>query len=193
MADYKAPIGGLTASLLLLAFRLASAFTGRITHTSSRQIVNGLVTSVTDLIKALSDANPDDEAQVKLIVNKMLSAGDFHEGSKAALITNIAKIKDEPVKQTLLVIVNQVYLVGAMLSDQVEPNGAQVKAHLRGFLQSPDGVEFFVNLVDIALDSQTAAIVGVILAEALLGVFREQGILDQINLLKSKYETELLS
>ena len=75
--NYKPPIRGLPASLLLLALRLAGAFTNKITHIPSRQIINGLLDGVVNLIRALSDTDPNDQEQVSEAVLSMVQNPTF--------------------------------------------------------------------------------------------------------------------
>lgn len=168
--QYKPPIGGIPSTLLNLTLSITKAFTGRITHLPSRKIVTGVLDGSINLVKALSDSNPEDEDQIRAIVNRLISEGDFYEGSRATILANIQKIKNQPAKEALTIGVDEVYSIGHILTDDIEDNGEQLRALLAEFLSTPEGVTFITSLLKIAVDEQTANIIALILIESLKGV-----------------------
>lgn len=171
MADkYKPPIGGIPSTLLNLVFSISKAFTSKITHLPSRQIVSGTLDGSISLVKALSDSNPDDEAQIRAIVNKMLSDGDFYTGSRTTILANIQKIGNEAARDALTIGTDQVYAIGRVLTDDITDNGDQVQQLLSDFLSTAEGVTFFTSLLKTVVDEQTANIIALILIESLKGV-----------------------
>lgn len=170
---YKQPIGNVPATVLKLLLNIAGAFTKRITHEPSRLIVDGFVGSFSELVAALSDADPNDSVQIKAVVHKLLTEGDFYEGSRQTILANIEKIENEDVQNALLIATNITYQVAELLTDEVADNGAQVEAMLRDFLSSPEGVQFITSMLRLILDESTASIIALLLIEALKGVLSD--------------------
>lgn len=176
MADqnYKPPIGGIPATVLKLLLNIAGAFTKRITHIPSRQIVDGFVNGFTKLVQSLSDANPEDEKQIKAIVNELLTKGDFYEGTRTTILNNIGRVGNEHARDALMIITDQVYDIADILTDEVTDNGEQLQFVLRDFIASEQGVSFVVSFLRIAgVEESTANLIGLLVLEALRGVIAE--------------------
>lgn len=184
MADkpYKPPIGGVPSTVLKLLLNIAGAFTKQITHVPSRKIVDGFIGSFSQLVTALSDANPDDVDQIRAVVNKLLTEGDFYEGSRQTIIANIEKIGNEDAKTALLVAMGITYRLADVLTDEFEDNGVQLEQMLKVFLSSEDGILFVTSLLKLVIDDATANIIALLLIEALKGVLSEdqQAALDDL-------------
>lgn len=191
MSNYKAPIGRIPSSILILAFRLAGAFTNKITHLPSKKIVEGLLENTSEVIRALSDSDPTDELQIKSIVHGMITSGQFYEGSRESILANIAKIKNDPAREVLQIALDEVYAIGRILVDFDDDNGRQVKERIAGFIRTAEGVEFITSLLDIALDENTAAVIAIVIIEALEAVLKDDGVLDKLRSLKEKYNSKL--
>lgn len=173
MADYKPPIGGVPATVLKLLLNIAGAFTKRITHLPSRKIVDGFVDSFANLVTALSDADPNDPEQIRAVINKMLTEGDFYEGSRQTILANINKIGNEDARLALAIATGVTYRIADVLTDDVDDNGAQLEEMLRVFLSSEDGIQFITALLKMIVDDATANIIGLLLIEALKGVLSD--------------------
>lgn len=173
MADYKPPIGGVPATVLKLLLNIAGAFTKRITHLPSRKIVDGFVDSFANLVTALSDANPNDPEQIRAVINKLLTQGDFYEGSRQTILANINKVGNEDARLALAIATGVTYRLADVLTDDVDDNGAQLEEMLRVFLSSEDGIEFITALLKMIVDDATANIIGLLLIEALKGVLSD--------------------
>lgn len=173
MADYKPPIGGVPATVLKLLLNIAGAFTKRITHLPSRKIVDGFVDSFANLVTALSDADPNDPEQIRAVINKMLTEGDFYEGSRQTILANINKIGNEDARMALAIATGVTYRIADVLTDDVDDNGAQLEEMLRVFLSSEDGIQFITALLKMIVDDATANIIGLLLIEALKGVLSD--------------------
>lgn len=173
MAEYKPPIGGVPATVLKLLLNIAGAFTKRITHLPSRKIVDGFVDSFANLVTALSDANPNDPEQIRAVINKMLTQGDFYEGSRQTILANINKVGNEDARLALAIATGVTYRIADVLTDDVDDNGAQLEEMLRVFLSSEDGIEFITALLKMIVDDATANIIGLLLIEALKGVLSD--------------------
>lgn len=174
MADkYRPPIGGIPSTLIGLVLSITKAFTNRITHIPSRKIVAGMIEGSMNLVKALSDSNPEDEAQIRAIVNQLITDGDFYEGSRNTILSNIQKIKNQPAREALTIAVDEVYQLGNVLTDDIEDNGTQIRDQMADFLSTAEGVTFITNLLKIVVDEQTANIIALILIESLKGLVSE--------------------
>jgi hypothetical protein len=188
--QYRPPIGGIPSTLLNLTLSITKAFTGRITHLPSRKIVTGVLDGSINLVKALSDSNPEDEDQIRAIVNKLITDGDFYEGSRQTILDNIQKVKNQPAREALTIGVDEVYNIGAILTDDIDDNGEQLRALLSEFLSTAEGVSFITSLLKIAVDEQTANIIALILIESLKGVVSKDKA-ETLNELKRKLIPEL--
>ena len=195
MADYKPPIGRIVASVGALLLKVLDSFASRITHESSRQIVRGLIDAQGQLISALSDTDPDDDRQVRQIVNLLVTTSSFAQGSKMALVTNIGKIKNEPLKAALTGIIDNGYAVAGIATDDVTDDGAQLKEHLRTYLRTEQGVQWVVGILDILLDEQMAAVVAIIIIDALLVAIGEganPGLISKLQALRARYDKKIV-
>lgn len=187
---YKPPIGGIPSTLLNLTLSITKAFTGRITHLPSRKIVTGVLDGSINLVKALSDANPEDEDQIRAIVNKLITDGDFYEGSRETILANIQKVKNQPAREAMTIGVDEVYSIGHILTDEIEDNGEQLRTALSDFLSTPEGVTFITSLLKIIVDEQISNIIAMILIESLKGVVSKDKAA-ALNELKKKLMPEL--
>jgi len=172
-ANYKPPIGGVPATVLKLLLNIAGAFTRRITHEPSRKIVDGFLFSFADLVTALSDADPQDDEQIKAVVNRLLTEGDFYEGSRQTILANIAKIENEDARTALTIALGVTYRIADVLTDEFDDNGEQLEEMLKVFLSGPDGVTFITALLKLVVDENTANLIALLLIEALKGVISE--------------------
>lgn len=189
---YKAPIGNIPAAILKLLANIARAFTEKITHAPSKKIVDGTIDNFKNLITALSDANPEDEAQIREIVNQMLTAGEFYEGSRESILLNIQKVKNENLRNALILALDNTYIVGATLTDEIEDDGEQLEALLQEFLGSPEGVEFLNYLLKLVVDPSTANLIALILIEALKGIITDDR-QEALAILQTKLQTEVFA
>lgn len=188
---YKAPIGAIPATVLKLLANIGGAFTKRISHLPSRQIVDGMVTGFGKLVTALSDANPEDEAQIRAIVNEMLTSGDFYQGTRESVLANIAKIENENAQAALSLVLDKVYTVGSILTDPIEDNGAQLEAEMREFIASPEGISFFTSVLKLVLDDATANLIALILIEAVKGLVNDDR-KEALEVLRSKLQDSVV-
>lgn len=172
MADkpYKPPIGGVPATVLKLLLNIAGAFTKRITHEPSRLIVDGFVKSFSELVTSLSDTDPEDADQIRAIVNRMLTEGDFYKGSRQTVLANINKIDNEQARVALTIVLGVAYRVADVLTDDLGDNGYQLEEMLKQFLSGADGVTFITSLLRLVVDENTANLIALLLIEALKGI-----------------------
>lgn len=170
---YKQPIGGVPATVLRLLLSVAGAFTKKITHLPSRQMIDGFLNSFQELVAVLSDANPEDDKQIKAVVNKFLTNGEFYKGSRQTLLLNIEKIANEDARLALTIAMGVLYQLADRLTDETDDNGEQLKEMLQTFLQGADGVQFVTSLLTLMVGKDTANIIALLLIEALKGILQE--------------------
>lgn len=192
MAEYKPPIGGVPSTVLKLLLNIAGAFTKRISHAPSRKIVDGFLDSFANLVTALSDADPNDEKQILAVVNKLLTEGDFYEGSRQTILSNINKISNEDARLALAIATGVTYRLADVLTDEFDDNGAQLEEMLRVFLKSEDGIQFVTSLLKLIVDESTANIIGLLLIEALKGVLSDDQ-QEAVESLRKKLQSEIVS
>jgi hypothetical protein len=167
-SDYKAPIRGIAKLILKLLTQLATLFLDKIKDAEVRLMATGVLDSASQTVDALSDANPDDPAQIKEIVNKLFHEGPFRQGAQQELMAAINKLQNEHVRKALLILHLQVFPVADMLTDTEEDNTEQVKDHFIGILESDDGVNLFNALLSIVLPPAYADTLTVLIIQALL-------------------------
>jgi len=129
MADqkYTPPLRGLFKLILSLFTQLINLFIPRIKDDELRQMAGGMLKSSQRTIEALSDADPNDKAQLQAILNELIRSGEFQQGAKAELQQSIAKLDDENVRLLLTIINNQAWIVGDRLTDDNPANAQQLR------------------------------------------------------------------
>lgn len=150
------------------------AFVDRIRIEQVKLMVEGMRLSTIDAITVLSDTDPDDEAQMLEVANKLFSDGPFRKGSRDILVSNIAKIPQENVKEATGNLVPVVYDIALILTDKNPKDGDQIKEKLKQFLTSEEGLETYVELLTIALPAETAVSIGQIILTYLAQIWEEQ-------------------
>ena len=167
-SDYKAPIRGIAKLILKLLTQLATLFLDKIKDAEVRLMATGVLNSASQTVDALSDANPDDPAQIKEIVNKLFHEGPFRQGAQQELMAAINKLQNEHVRKALLILHLQVFPVADLLTDAEEDNTQQVRDHFIGILESDDGINLFNALLSIVLPPAYADTLTVLIIQALL-------------------------
>lgn len=164
-------IGGFWATMLIFALQAMGAFTRRITQENSRKIVDGMRLSFLELVRALSDSDPNDNDQIQGIVNRMVREGDFYQGTKGTIVANLAKIENDKVRTILMNLLNPAYSVADILTDDDPANGDQLRNVLMDLLSSADGIETINAALGLVFDEEAAAFIGAIIASYLEQIF----------------------
>jgi len=167
-SDYKAPIRGIAKLILKLLTQLATLFLDKIKDAEVRLMATGVLDSAAKTVDALSDANPDDPAQIKEIVNKLFHDGPFKDGAQQELMAAINKLTNEHVRKALLILHLQVFPVAEMLTDAEAENTQQIKDHFISILESDDGINLFNALLSIVLPPAYADTLTILIIQALL-------------------------
>jgi hypothetical protein len=170
---YKPPVSGMAGLILKLLANISGIFVNKITHSPSKIMVQGFVTAFQNLITALSDANPNDSEQIQAVIHKFLTEGSFYDGSRQTILANINKIENEDVRIILTVAMGIVYRMGDVLTDEHDNNQQQLKEMLSVFLKGEDGVLLVTSLLTLMMPKETAAIISLLIIEAIRGVLSE--------------------
>ncbi|MEO0627445.1 MAG: hypothetical protein AAFY91_10700 [Bacteroidota bacterium] len=166
--DYKPPIRGFLAVILRLILQLSTVLPSRINDPETRQMAVGLLGSANDTFQALSDNDPNDGAQLRAALNKLLTNSEFAEGSRAELLALVSNVQDEDLRLALSVAVNQAYPIADKLTDDNDANGEQLKAYVQGLLQSPDGVAFISAILNLVLPNGWGQTISLLVIQTLL-------------------------
>lgn len=177
MADqtYRPPLRGLFKLILSAFTELINLFVPRIKDDELRQMAGGMLQSGRRTIEALSDADPNDKAQLQEILNDLLRAGDFQAGAKAEISQAIGRLDDENVRLVLNVVNNQAWIVADRLTDDDPANSQQMRAYLVDLLKSQDGVAFLRGLLALVLPGQTADTITLIVLQLIISQLEEDG------------------
>lgn len=162
----KIKLSATVAFALQTAISIVLAFVSRIQDEASRLIISSLLQKSKEAVTALADSDPEDNVQIKKIANSLVSDGDFFLGSNMLITKGLDKIP-APYDSILHQMRNQTWNLLGLMTDDNPANGEQMKALLKGWLHSPEGVDFLQNLLDIALKEEDADYFGAILAQAL--------------------------
>lgn len=166
--DYKAPIRGIAKLILKLITQLAGLFTNMIKDTEVRLMAVGLLDSASKTVDVLSDADPNDAAQLRGILNELMKASSFRSGAEAELLGNIQKLQNENVRKALTIINGHAFPIGDILTDENTENTDQLKAYMADILSQEDGMELFNALLGIILPPTYANTLTVLIIQALM-------------------------
>lgn len=171
--DYKAPIRGIAKLILKLITQLAGLFTNMIKDTEVRLMAVGLLDSAGKTVDVLSDADPNDAAQLREILNGLLKSGSFRKGAEAELLAKIQQLQNENVRKALTVINSHAFPIGDILTDEFTENTEQVKAYMSEILASDDGITLFNSLLGIILPPTYANTLTILIIQALMNYLEE--------------------
>lgn len=180
--EYKAPLRGFALIILKLLVRFTTAFTDRIKDVEVRLMADGLLKGSQEVMRVLSDTDPDDKEQLRAVVNKILSEGEFRQGATAELNQKISKLSNEDVRFLLSIVNNESFDIAGLLTDTNEDNSAQMAEHLQGLIRSEDGILFLRSFLGLLLkDDQLADTVAVIIIELLISNLADEGDVSQVD------------
>lgn len=163
----KKKISNFWAFTLGIALRGLKVFIARINHEPSRKILEGMRKAFERMVDALSDSNPDDDKQIQAIVHDTLTTGDFYQGSRSTIVANIGRINNPNIQTVLLNLVDPVYEIGSLMTDEDKDNEAQVKELLTRIAVDEKGLESIVALLGLVFDDEAAAFIGAVIASYL--------------------------
>jgi len=100
-------------------------------------------------VLALLDENPDNRAQVNLIWSSLASDPQVTEIVRSALLEAISSVDDLIVKGALTLLVKPLTLTLSAVSDDVKPDGEQIKTIWLDFLKSDEFREFVLANLEV--------------------------------------------
>lgn len=109
-------------------------------RTASQEVVERLKETVVVLT---DDVNTNKE-QIGLIWGSFTSDPQIVEAVRGALLEAISKIDDPQFQGVLRVLMNPIIATLTAVTDQVKPDGAQLKAIWKSFVESPEFLAFIL-------------------------------------------------
>jgi hypothetical protein len=173
--DFKPRIRGLAKLILSLLAQLGTLLVNRIKDAEVKLTAQGVVQAAAKTIDALSDANPDDKAQLQAIFNTLLKEGPFKQGSQAELMAKVNAIDDVNVRLFISQIIHQSFPVGDLLTDTDSENTEQMRSYFRDLLRSENGMIFFRSAFGIILPKDYADTASLLIIQLLISVLEEEG------------------
>ena len=96
-------------------------------------------------VVALTDDTAGDKEQVTLIWGSLTSDPEIVEAVRGALLESISKIDELQFQEALKLLMQPVLKTLVAVTDNVKPDGAQLKAIWKGFFESPEFLAFVVS------------------------------------------------
>lgn len=173
--DFKPRLRGIARLILSLLANFGTMLVNRIKDAETKLMAQGVMKATTKTIAVLSDADPDDKAQLQAIFNSLIKDGPFRQGSSAELSARIALIEDEDTRVFLSQIVSEAYPVADILTDENPDNSEQTRLYVRQLLRSEGGMILLRSFFGIILPPEYANTAGLVIIQLLLSVLEETG------------------
>ena len=110
-----------------------------------------VVERLQETVSALLDENANNKEQLSLIWGTLTSDPAIIESLRQALLTAVSTIDDEKVKNGLNLLVQPLTKTIVAVTDQVKPDGEQIKTIWVNFVQSPEFLMFLLSNLDWVL------------------------------------------
>lgn len=143
--------------ILLVILDGAKLFTGKISNEYARKTVEQMLDSLKDIIRALADANPDDTAQIRGIIDKFLSETDFLDRTKQELLNEIEKLNDPRLVTVLSVLMPKAFDILQALFDENPANEQQIIEELKELIKGPEAINFLTGLLQFVIKDESTA------------------------------------
>lgn len=101
-------------------------------------------------VAALTDDQPNKE-QLELIWGTLTSDPEMVEAMRSALLKAISNIDDENLKLGLGLLIQPITKTLVAVTDNVKPDGAQLKQIWNDFIQSPEFIKLILSNLDLIL------------------------------------------
>jgi len=89
-------------------------------------------------VVVLLDENPDNKTQVNLIWSSLATDPQIADAVRSALLEAVSSVDEQIVKDALTLLVKPLTLTLSAISDDVKPNGEQIKNIWLDFLKSEE-------------------------------------------------------
>lgn len=96
-------------------------------------------------VVAVTDENSADKDQIGLIWGSLSSDPEIVEAVRGALLEAVSKIDEPQVQDAIKLIMTPVLKTLTAVTDQVKPDGAQLKAIWKAFFESPEFLAFVIS------------------------------------------------
>lgn len=96
-------------------------------------------------VVAVTDENSADKDQIGLIWGNLSSDPEIVEAVRGALLEAVSKIDEPQVQDAIKLIMTPVLKTLTAVTDQVKPDGAQLKAIWKAFFESPEFLAFVIS------------------------------------------------
>jgi hypothetical protein len=96
-------------------------------------------------VVAVTDDNSADKDQISLIWGSLSSDPEIVEAVRGALLEAVSKIDEPQVQEALKLLMVPVLKTLTAVTDQVKPDGAQLKAIWKSFVESPEFLAFLLS------------------------------------------------
>lgn len=104
---------------------------------------------IKETVVALLDENPDNKAQVNFIWSSLATDPDIANAVRSALLEAVSSVDEQIVKDALTLLVSPITLTLAAVSDDVKPNGEQIKNIWLEFLKSDEFRNFVLANLEV--------------------------------------------
>ncbi len=94
------------------------------------------------------DENPDNKAQIDLIWNKLGADPELVESVRSALLDAISRVQDPTTQALLTLLLTPITQTLAAVSDDVKPDGNQIKEIWLNAAKSPEFYTFLIDNID---------------------------------------------
>lgn len=168
-------ISGTLAVILRGLIDLSRIWINKIGSQYGRETLLGLADTFKKVVSAIADADPNDAAQIKKIIDEFLADSGFLDSTKQELLEKIAKLKDERLRVVLASALPVAFDIIKYLFDEDPANEEQVKARLRELIRGPQALDMLTNiLLFVVKDRPTAATIAALLLSILGGVLKAE-------------------
>ena len=124
----------------------------QIEDTSVQLLLTSVLGKISESAFLLSDDNPDNKAQLKLLWLTLSSDQDVARAFEQLFITAIQKVKDPKVREGLLLITPEVVKTLVAVSDTNVQDGEQIEKIWKDFIKSPAFLDFVLSNIVWLLD-----------------------------------------
>jgi len=111
---------------------------------SATEVLERLKTTVI----VLTDDNAANKDQVALIWGTLTSDPNITEAVRQALLEAISKIDEPAIQEGLSLLIPPITKTLVAVTDNVKPDGAQLKQIWKEFLESPEFIKFVLSNLD---------------------------------------------
>lgn len=100
-------------------------------------------------VVVLLDENPDNKTQVNLIWSSLATDPQIADAVRSALLEAVSSVDEQIVKDALTLLVKPLTLTLSAISDDVKPNGEQIKNIWLDFLKSEEFRLFVLTNLEV--------------------------------------------